>query len=588
MNRLIIQKLKREASCDKMEKRWHTKTNTDPQIEEDLAQIQGIGPILARLLAQRGITSFEEARTFFNPSLAHLHDPFIMKDMDKAVSRIEKAIKNEEKILIYGDYDVDGTTSVALVYSFLYTIHKNIDYYIPDRYNEGYGISYLGIDFAAEHGFSLVIALDCGIKAVEKIEYARQKGVEFIICDHHTPGDRLPGAIACLDPKRSDCSYPEPNLSGCGVGFKLMQALSIKRRMDTAHLYSFLDLVAVSIASDIVPITGENRILASLGLEKLNREPGIGLRNIIKVANMEGRHLSISDIVFKIGPRINAAGRIESGKDAVALLISRNDTQASHMSLNINVCNETRKDLDRTITREALELIDSDEAMKARKTTVLYDPNWHKGVIGIVASRLTESYYRPTVILTLSKEMATGSARSVEGYDLYAAIDSCSDLLENFGGHRYAAGLTLKPDNIAAFTERFEKVVSETILPHQLIPQIEVDEEIHLGDITPKFYKKLKRFSPFGPENLKPVFVTRSVMDYGTSKAVGKDKEHLKLELIDNQSGTIMQGIAFSMGPLLEKIKEGNPFDICYTIEENVFNGHSTLQLMVRDIKFPS
>lgn len=570
-----------------MEKRWHLKNNINPHVEDELSRIKGIGPILARLLAQRGVTSFEEARTFFNPSLEHLHDPFRMKDMDKAVSRIEKAIENGEKILIYGDYDVDGTTSVALVYSFLHTIHKNIDYYIPDRYNEGYGISRLGIDFAAEHGFSLVIALDCGIKAVEKIEYARQKSVEFIICDHHTPGDTLPEATACLDPKRHDCDYPEPNLSGCGVGFKLMQALCQKRGMDIELLYGFLDLVAVSIASDIVPITGENRILARMGLDKLNKDPGIGLKNILKVANMEGRHLTISDIVFKIGPRINAAGRIESGKDAVALLVSRNDAQASHMSLNINVCNETRKDLDRHITREALELIDSDEAMKARKTTVLYDPDWHKGVIGIVASRLIESYYRPTVILTRSKELATGSARSVEGYDLYAAIDSCSHLLENFGGHRYAAGLTLKTENIAAFTERFEEVVSDTILPHQLIPQIEIDAEIHLGDITPKFYEKLKRFSPFGPENLKPVFVTRGVMDYGTSKVVGKDKEHLKLELIDNQSGTIMQGIAFSMGSLLEKIKENNHFDICYTIEENVFNGRSTLQLMVRDIKFP-
>ncbi len=570
-----------------MEKRWILKNNHNAQIMEQLSQIRGIGPILGELLAQRDVTSYEEARSFFNPSRENLHDPFLMKDMDQAVSRILKAIEEEEKILVYGDYDVDGTTSVALVYSFLRTIHKNIDYYIPDRYEEGYGISYKGIDYAAEHHFPLVIALDCGIKAVEKMKYARTKGVEFIICDHHTPGDTLPDVTACLDPRRHDCSYPDLNLSGCGVGFKLLQGLVIQGKYEEKPLFDLLDLVAVSIASDIVPVTGENRILAFLGMQKLNTNPGTGLKNIIKVSNMEGRRLSISDVVFKLGPRINAAGRIESGNDAVALLVSEDDSLASGMSHNINECNETRKDLDRNITQEALSQIASDEVMQARKTTVLYNPQWHKGVIGIVASRLTESYYRPTVILTQSKGLATGSARSVDGYDLYAAIDACSDLLENFGGHRYAAGLTLKPENVAAFSLRFEEVVSETILAQQLVPHIEIDSEIRLGDINAHFYEKLKRFSPFGPGNLKPVFVTRRVFDYGTSKVVGKDKEHLKLELIEEQSGTIMQGIAFSMGHHLVKLKERQPFDICYTIEENFFHGRTSLQLMVVDLKFP-
>ncbi len=570
-----------------MEKRWSIKNNSNAEITEHLSEIKGINPILAKLLAQRGVTSFEEARSFFNPSRTNLHDPFLMKDMDKAVSRILRAIDKEEKILIYGDYDVDGTTSVALVYSFLRTVHKNIDYYIPDRYEEGYGISYKGIDFAAEHQFPLVIALDCGIKAVPKIEYAQTKGIEFIICDHHTPGKTLPNATACLDPRRKDCHYPDHNLSGCGVGFKLLQGLVNKGVSSEDRLFDLIDLVAVSIASDIVPVIGENRILAYLGMKKLNNNPGTGLKNIIKVANMEGRSLSISDVVFKIGPRINAAGRIESGNDAVALLVSEDDSRASNMSHDINVCNETRKDLDRNITQEALSLIASDEIMQARKSTVLYNPQWHKGVIGIVASRLTESYYRPTVILTHSKGMATGSARSVDGYDLYAAIDACSDLLENFGGHMYAAGLTLKPENIPEFSKRFEEVVSQTILPHQLIPQIEVDAEICLGEINTRFFEKLKRFSPFGPENLKPVFVSRRVFDYGTSKVVGKDKEHLKLELIEEESGAIMHGIAFSMGHHLDRIRAHEPFDVCYTIEENDFQGKTTLQLMVRDLKFP-
>ena len=569
-----------------MEKRWSIKEHSDTDIEAELSACENIGPILGRLLAQRGVKSKEEARTFFNPRLDDLYDPFLMVGMREAVNRIIKSIKEEEKILIYGDYDVDGTTSVALVYSFLREFHSPIDFYIPDRYDEGYGVSYKGIDFAAEQGVGLVIALDCGIKAVDKIEYARGKGVEFIICDHHTPGELLPDAVACLDPKRADCRYPEENLSGCGVGFKMLQGFCEEQGISKEKLYKYLDLVVVSIASDIVPITGENRILADMGLRKLNENPGTGLKSIIRVAGMSGRELTISDIIFKIGPRINAAGRIESGKDAVQLLVSEDENQAYGMSRTINECNETRKDLDRNITQEALKLLDGSHPDRDRKTTVLFQPEWHKGVIGIVASRLTETYYRPTVVLTASKGMVTGSARSVDGYDLYRAIEACQDLLENFGGHTYAAGLTLKPENINAFTERFEKVVADTIRPDQMVPQIEVDAEISLSDITSQFFKNLKRFRPYGPGNLKPVFVTRDVYDFGTSKVVGKEKEHLKLEMIESTSPTIVKGIAFGKGHLLKRIKESQPFDICYTIEESVYDEHLPLQLMVKDIKF--
>lgn len=570
-----------------MEKRWSIKEHSDTDLEAELSAYENIGPILGRLLVQRGVRSIDEARTFFNPSLADLFDPFLMKGMDAAVNRIVRAMKNQENILVYGDYDVDGTTSVALVYSFLREIHSKIDFYIPDRYDEGYGVSYKGIDLAAEKGVTLIVALDCGIKAVDKIEYARTRGVDFIICDHHTPGDRLPDAVACLDPKRPDCSYPEKNLSGCGVGFKMLQGFCEKEGVEKEKLFQYLDLVVVSIASDIVPITGENRILADMGLRKLNENPGTGLKSIIRVAGMRGRELTISDIIFKIGPRINAAGRIESGKDAVQLLVSKDENQAYGMSRTINECNETRKDLDRNITKEALNLLETNRLDHKRKTTVLFQPEWHKGVIGIVASRLTETYYRPTVVLTASKGMVTGSARSVDGYDLYHAIEACQDLLENFGGHTYAAGLTLKPENIDAFIERFENVVSETIRPDQMVPQIEVDAEISLSEITSGFFKNLKRFRPYGPGNLKPVFVTRSVYDFGTSKVVGKEREHLKLEMIESTSPTIVKGIAFGKGHMLKQIKESQPFDICYTIEESVYDEHLPLQLMVKDIKFP-
>jgi single-stranded-DNA-specific exonuclease len=569
-----------------MEKRWSIKENPDPDVEAELSVFEDIGPILGRLLAQRGIKSHQEVRAFFNPHISDLYDPFLMKDMQEAVERIETAIRRNENILIYGDYDVDGTTSVALVYLFLKKYHSRLDYYIPDRYDDGYGISLKSIDQAAENRVSLVIALDCGIKAGAKIDYARKKGIDFIICDHHTPGEELPKAVACLDPKRPDCSYPEKNLSGCGVGFKLLQAFARHRGIPEDLLFRYIDLVAVSIASDLVPVTGENRILAHFGLKKLNKNPGTGLKSIIRVAGIEGRELNLSDIIFRIGPRINAAGRIESGKDAVKLLVSDDENLAYGMSRTINQCNETRKDLDRNITNEALRLIAADQALKNRKTTVLFQPEWHKGVIGIVASRLIQTYYRPTVILTKSKDMITGSARSVDGYNLYQAIEACQDLLENFGGHPYAAGLTLKPENVGAFAEKFEQVVSQTILPVQMVPRIVVDAEISLKDITPEFFYHLKRFHPYGPGNLKPVFVTRNVYDFGTSKVVGREKEHLKLELIESTSPKIIKGIAFGKGHLLPKIKTSQPFDICYTIEENLYDNQRPLQLMVLDIKF--
>ncbi len=570
-----------------MDKIWNIKEFGDKEKVEHLSEVLNIDKYLSNLLVQRGVETFDEAKAFFRPDYDHLHDPFLMKDMDKAIDRLEKAISANEKVYIYGDYDVDGTTSVALVYSFLSKYFHNLDFYIPDRYDEGYGISYKGIDYFAEEGCSLVIALDCGIKAVDKIDYAKEKGIDFIICDHHTPGDDLPAAAACLDPKREDCFYPDRNLSGCGVGFKFIQAYCKRHKIDYHEVYEYLDLVAVSIASDIVPIIGENRVLAYFGLQKLNSNPGTGLKHIIKVAGMAGREMTISDIVFKIGPRINAAGRIESGRDAVALLVTKDEELAGNMSVEIDKCNDTRKGFDRDITQQALDLIASDKDMQNRKSTVLFEPEWHKGVIGIVASRLTESYYRPTVIMTESKGFATGSARSVEGFDLYKAIDACSDLLENFGGHMYAAGLTMKIEHIPEFKKRFEQYVEANITPEQLIPQIEVDEEMSLQNINDKFFRILKQFRPFGPGNLKPVFATKKVFDYGTSKRVGKDQDHLKVELIEEKSGSIKQGIAFSMGSFLDKLQTGNPFDICYTIEENVYNGRSSIQMMLKDVKFP-
>lgn len=572
-----------------MENIWKIKDTADDSDIEHLSQTlqttEKFDKTLSNLLLHRGIKSYKEAELFFRPKLDDLHDPFILKDMTKAIERLIKAIENNEKILIYGDYDVDGTTSVALVYSFLKENYDNLEYYIPNRYSEGYGISYKGIDYAKEINASLVIALDCGIKAIEKIKYATEKEIDFIICDHHTAGDEIPNAIAVIDPKRKDCPYPFKELSGCGVGFKLLQAYCLKKGISFSKLAPYLDLVCVSIASDIVPIGGENRILAHFGLKQLNENPRIGLKSIIEIAGISDANITISDSVFKIGPRINAAGRIESGSDAVKLLIADNEESAKKAGDKINKFNTTRKNFDQTITEEALKMISDSEIMQNKKSTVLYKPDWHKGVIGIVASRLTESYYKPTVILTESNGFATGSARSVVGFDLYNAIDYCSDLLEGFGGHKYAAGLTLKPENVEKFSAKFESYVAHNIKKEQLIPQIDIDAEIKFDSITKRFYRVLRQFSPFGPENMTPIFVTRNVQDTGGTRIVGNTKEHLKLDVIDETLSQI-QGIGFGMAHFYENIKAGKAFDICYSVEENEFRGRRNLQLMVRDIKF--
>jgi single-stranded-DNA-specific exonuclease len=506
--------------------------------------------------------------------------------MDKAVDRLNKAMGRKEKILIYGDYDVDGTTAVSLVYKFLRSFYTQLDYYIPDRYDEGYGISDKGVNYAADNDVTLVIALDCGIKAIEKIAYAKERGIDFIICDHHMPDDELPPAVAVLDPKRDDAGYPYSHLSGCGVGFKFMQAFAINNGLDIQqHLYPLLDLVAVSIASDIVPITGENRILAYHGLKQLNSNPSMGLQGIIELCGLRDKEISISDIVFKIGPRINASGRMMCGKEAVDLLIARDWQTARQKSEDINRYNENRKELDKKITDEANAIIAEIGDIDNRKSLVIYNADWHKGVIGIVASRLTELYYRPVVVLTLSNGLATGSARSVQGFDVYKAIESCRDIIENFGGHTYAAGLSLKVENLPEFKRRFEAFVAENILPEQTVPQLDIDIDIDFKDITPKFFRWLKQLNPHGPGNNKPVFSTHRVYDFGTSRLVGREQEHLKLELVDSKSENIMNGIAFGMHAHNEYIKGLNPFDICYTIEENNYNGNSSIQLLIKDIR---
>ena len=567
--------------------KWIYTTLSEQQceIQNKLADELSISPVLSQLLVQREIFTYDDARNFFRPDLAYLHDPFLMADMDKAVERLTKAMRHNEKIMVYGDYDVDGTTSVSLVYKFLQKFHNNIDFYIPDRYNEGYGISIQGIDYAAQNGFKLIIALDCGIKAVEKVKYASSLGVDFVICDHHTPDAVLPPAVAVLDPKRDDCNYPYKHLSGCGVGFKLMQAFAIVNNIDFAQLTPLLDLLALSIASDIVPITGENRILAFFGLKQINSNPSVGLKGILDVCGLADKEITISDIVFKIGPRINASGRMKLASEAVELLVSSNPVFVKEKSDTINEYNNDRKDLDKNITDEAIALIASDERYATRRSIVVHKPDWHKGVIGIVASRLSEEYYKPSIVLTNSNGLASGSARSVPGFDIYKAIDSCRDLLETFGGHMYAAGLSMKEENIPLFTERFEQFVSETILEEQTYPQIEIDALLEFKDITPKFFRVLKQFGPFGPGNMKPVFASKKVFDYGTSRLVGKEQEHLKLELVDSSSENVMNGIAFRMYAYNDHLKALNPLDICYTIEENTFNGNTNIQLMIRDIK---
>ena len=587
-----------------VETRWIIAQDVEQQKVKELSKAIGVDDKLATLLVQRGITTYNEAKDFFRPSLNQLHDPFLMKDMDKAVDRLVKAMKDGEKILIYGDYDVDGTTAVALIYTYLKNLinKKKIEFYIPDRYEEGYGISYKGIDYAADNGFGLVIVLDCGIKAVEKINYANERGVDFIICDHHRPGDEIPQAVAVLDSKRNDCGYPYKELSGCGVGFKLITGLSMRLGRPIEEVYELLDYVAVSIAADIVPITGENRILAFFGLKLLNKKPRPGIEAVLGHANIHRkeeysssemekqnvleRELTISDLVFLLGPRINAAGRLEKASDSVRLLIATNQNHAEKLAASINDLNVKRREFDNAITEEALSMIDADEKMRNAKSTVIFNENWHKGVIGIVASRLTDSYYRPTIVLTRSGNLITGSARSIKNFDIYDAIDNCSDLLEHFGGHKYAAGLSLKPENLEKFSERFEQYVSEHLDEDELIPELNVDIKMDFSNITPKFVRILKQFAPFGPGNLSPVFLTENVIDSGYSRAVG-NKKHLKLTVTQrDNTENVFAGIAFQKGDLFERIHSKEPFSMCYYIEENFWQGKTTLQLNVKDIKF--
>ncbi len=567
------------------EKKWILKEEGDPEKIKDLAEELDIDVILAKLLVQRNVTTFDEAKAFFRPKLSDLHDPFLMNDMAKAVERLNNAMKNNEKILVYGDYDVDGTTSVAMMYSFLHQFHKNIEYYIPDRYSEGYGISEKSIEHAEKEGISLVIALDCGIKAIEKIAMANEKNIDYIICDHHTPDDKLPNALAILDPKRLDSNYPFKELSGCGVGFKLIQAFVQANNMDMELAYEYLDILAVSIASDIVPLRGENRVLAHYGLKKINANPSVALKAIMEVSELD-KVILISDIVFKIGPRLNAAGRMDSGQMSVDLLVTKNLEEARTISKKINSDNNSRKDIDRQITSEALDLV-MQEGLDKKKSIVLYNPKWLKGVIGIVASRLVEHYYKPTIIFTRSNGLITGSARSVVGFNIYEAITECAELLENYGGHMYAAGLSIKEENFGIFKEMFEKVVQERIKPDQTIQKIHVDSVISLDQITPKFFRILKQFEPFGPENMAPVFATENLYDSGFSRCVGKDGKHLKLMLADKQGGTtLFPSIAFNQAEHWHKVANKDNFSICYNIDENTYRNKTTLQLRIKDIHF--
>lgn len=571
-----------------MTNKWNYQppTNEEILLRDKLAEELELSPVISLLLVRRGLTSAEAIRKYFKPNLEDLEDPFLMPDMDKAVQRLNHALGHKEKILIYGDYDVDGTTAVALVYKYLRPFTSNLDYYIPDRYDEGYGISRKGIDYAYERGVSLIISLDCGIKAIDKIEYAKQKGIDFIICDHHMPDEVLPDAVAVLDAKREDSAYPYEHLSGCGVGFKFMQAFALDNGFPFSDLEKLLELTAVSIASDIVPITGENRILAYYGLRQINNNPSFGIKGIIDICGLAGKEITISDIVFKIGPRLNASGRMMNGKEAVDLLLAKDSVTARKKSESINHYNEERRELDKKITDEANAVIEGFEKQEDKKAIIVYNPEWHKGVIGIVASRLTEKYYRPAVVLTKSSELITGSARSVTGFDIYKAVENCRDLLENFGGHTYAAGLSLKEENLEAFKERFQQIAAEEIIPEQMVPQIDIDAFLDLKEISPKFMSDLKKMSPFGPENQKPIFCTHGVQDYGTSKLVGRDQEHIKLEIIDSKSASSpIHGIAFGMSQYNAHIKQMKPFDICYTIEENTYNGNTTLQLQIKDIR---
>ena len=562
-----------------MEKRWIIQ-KADQKSVLKLAKDLGVNHIVAHLLVLRGIENFDDAKLFFRPELKHLHDPFLMKNMQDAVDRIEKAIANKEKVLVYGDYDVDGTTSVAMMYSFLKRFSPEIEYYIPCRYEEGYGISLKGIDYAKKNNFSLIIALDCGIRAFNQVDYANEKEVDFIICDHHNPADKIPNAIAILNPKQSDCNYPYKELSGCGVGFKLIQAYSQKNNIDFSEISEYLDLLTVSIGADIVPMTGENRVFSYFGLKQINTQPRAGLKALMDIAN-KIKELSISDVVFGIAPRINAAGRIEHAKKAVAILVEQDIDRAKKLASFIEENNVTRRNLDQDITKEALEMIDEN-----KKSTVVFSKNWHKGVVGIVASRLIESHYKPTIVLAEKDGILTGSARSVHDFDLYEAISKCAYLCEKFGGHKYAAGLSIKKENLSEFIIAFEKAVSESITDDQLSPKIDVDMEIDIDAVDDKLFRIIKQFSPFGPQNLSPIFVSRSVVDNGYGKRIGADQSHLRINT-KTASGSLA-GIGFSMGDAFEKIKDYSEFDICYSINENEWNGRKNLQLMLNDLKVNS
>ena len=560
-------------------------TSTAQEAESRLAQRYAGTPPVSELLAERGISTVQEAERFFHPSLKDLHDPFLMPGMDRAVNRLNRAMGGKEKIMVYGDYDVDGTTAVALVYKYLRNYYSNIEYYIPTRTEDGYGISRATIDMAAEGGVTLFIILDCGIKATDEIAYAKTLGIDFIICDHHVADEVLPPAAAILNPKLEGSTYPCPHLSGCGVGYKLMQAFAISNSLPMGDLEGMLDLVAVSIAADIVPMVGENRILTYYGLKRLNSNPNIGLRAIIRICGLTGKEITISDVIFKIGPRINASGRMQSGKEAVDLLVSRDSADALARAKDIDGYNQDRKELDKQITEEANSILEERDVSHSRKKSiVIYNKNWHKGIIGIVASRLTELYYKPTVVLTHANGLATGSSRSVQGFDVYSAVESTRDLLENFGGHTYAVGLSLKEENIPEFTRRFEEYVNANIRSDQLTPLLDIDAYITFSDITPEFLTLLRKFNPFGPGNAKPTFCTRRVTDFGTSKLVGKQGEHIKLEMVDDTSGKVFNGIAFNSAEYFEHIHAGRPFDICYTIEENKRKGSQSVQFLVKAI----
>ncbi len=561
--------------------RWNLKPEPKAEHVQQLANSLGVDPTIAKLLIHRGIHTFDEAKSFFRPSLENLHDPFLMKDMDKALARIEEAITNDENILVYGDYDVDGTTSVALLSTYLRTLHPNIATYIPDRYAEGYGVSYMGIDFAADNDISLIIALDCGIKAIDKVAYAKEKGVDFIICDHHRPGPEIPNAVAVLDPKREDCEYPYKELCGCGVGFKLIQAISSKRGTTIEDLIPYLDLVCVAIAADIVPVTGENRVLAYHGLNVINDKPRIGLQALLKT--VDRKQLTITDVVFTIAPRINAAGRIEHGNHAVSLLTEENPTDAEEFATAIEANNTERKGLDREITKEALQQIKENQE-EANATTVVFDENWHKGVIGIVASRLTETYYRPTLVFTKSGEKYAASARSVKGFDVYNALEQCSDFIEQFGGHKYAAGLTLLPEQYEGFKNKFEEVVKATMPEELKTPELAIDAELSLSNVTPKFYRIIKQMGPFGPQNMKPVFASEGLRDNGYGRQVGEDKSHLKLSILDGANPKTYNAIGFGLGKKFDVVKDNGAFKLAYSLDENHWNGVTSIQLMMKDL----